>query len=54
MAEAVWKENNPKSLYIAQRLAMAEEEYLRIDVATLAIIEDKLPISKNIMMKKKR
>ena len=52
MAEAVRRGEDPKSLHTAQRLAVAEEERLGVDVATLAIVEDKLPIAKR--MKKKR
>ena len=53
MSEAVWRGKDPESLRTAQRLATAKEEHLDIDVATLAIMEDKLPISKR-MNKKRR
>ena len=52
MAEAVRRRKYPESLSTAQRLAIAEEECLGIDATTLAIMEDKLPITKR--MKRKR
>ena len=52
MAEAVWKVEDPESLHAAQMLAVSEEERLSMDMATMAIVEDKRPISKR--MKKKR
>ena len=52
MADAVQRGKDPESLHTAQRLAAAEEECLGVDAATLAIMEDKLPISEK--MKKKR
>ena len=50
--EAVRREEDPKSLSTAQKLAAVEEERLGVDAATLAIMEDELPIAKRI--KKRR
>ena len=53
-AEAVRRGEDPKSLCTAQKLAVAEEEYLGVDTATLAIMEDELPIAKRIKKKRRR
>ena len=52
ITEALWRGEDHKFLCAAQRLAPAEEERLGVDAATLAIVEDKPPITKQI--KKKR
>ena len=51
-AEAVQRGEDPKFLCTAQKSAAAKEERLGVDAATLAIMEDELPIAKKI--KKKR
>ena len=45
---------DPESLCTAQRLAAVEEERLGVDTATLAIMEDKLPIAKKMKKKRRR
>ena len=37
---------DPESLHTVQKLAVTKEEHLGLDVATLAIMEDELPIAK--------
>ena len=54
MAEAVQRGEDSKSLCTAHRFAAAEEEHLGVDRATLATVEDKLPITKRMKKKKKR
>ena len=52
MAEDVRRGEDPESLHEAQRLAVAEEERLVMDVTILTIIKDELPIAEQ--MKEKR
>ena len=48
------KGEDPKFLCTAQKLATAKEEHLGVDTATLAIMEDKLPIAKKMKKKRRR
>ena len=45
---------DPESLHAAQKLAAAEEERLGVDAATLAIVEDELPIAERMKKKRRR
>ena len=54
MAEAVSRGQDPESPNTAQRLGMAEKEYLVVDLATLTIIEGKLLIAQRMKNKRRR
>ena len=48
MAEAVQRGEDLESRCTAQRLTVAEEEHLGVDMATLVIMEDEIIISERM------
>ena len=52
--EALQRGEDPEFFCAAQKLVVAEEERLEVDAATLAIVEDKLPIAERMKKKRRR